>query len=76
MLLPRYVSLISAVHPILMPLIDQFTTALLPGERRKVVAKRGRLSFTLPGVHNRQRVREYTRSIPPSWRPIILERHG
>ena len=38
--------------------------------------ERGRLPFTLPGVHDRERVREYTRSIPPSWRPIILERHG
>jgi hypothetical protein len=76
LLLPRYVSLISAVHPILLPLIDQFTTVLAPGERRAVVAKRGRVQFTLPGVHDRKRVREYTRSIPPSWRPIILERHG
>jgi hypothetical protein len=75
LLLPRYVSLISAVHPILMPLIDQFTTPLAPGERRAVVAKRGRISFTLPGVHDRERVREYTRSIPPSWRPHILEQY-
>lgn len=76
LLLPYYVSLISAVHPILLPLIDQFTAPLAPGERRAVVARRGRLAFTLPGVHDRKRVREYTRSIPPSWRPIILERHG
>ncbi len=76
LLLPRYVSLIKAVHPILLPIIDQFTKALEPGERRAVVARRGRVPFTLPGVHDRQRVREYTRSIPPSWRPIILELHG
>jgi len=76
LLLPRYVSLISAVHPILLPIIDQFTEPLAPGERRAVVAERGRLPFALPGVHDRQRVREYTRSIPPSWRSILLERHG
>ena len=76
MLLPRFVSLISAVHPIIMPIIDQFTTPLAPGERRAVVAQRGRISFSLPGVHDRERVREYTRSIPPSWRPIILARSG
>ena len=75
LLLPRYVALISAYHRLLIPIIDQFTTALAPGERRAAVAQRGRLPFTLPGVHDRKRVREYTRSIPPSWRPIILERH-
>ncbi len=74
MLLPFYVSLISAIHPILMPLIDQFTTPLSDGERRQVVAARGRVPFTSPGVHDRKRIREYTRSIPPSWRPLILER--
>lgn len=76
LLLPRYVSLIEAVHPVLQPIIDQFTTPLDAGERRAVVAKRGRIAFTKTGVHDRQRVREYTRSIPPSWRPIILKRHG
>lgn len=76
LLLPRYLNLISAVHPILMPLIDQFTDPLAPGERRAVVAERGRLPFTAPGVYDRKRVREYTRSIPASWRPILLERHG
>ncbi len=74
LLTPRYVALISAVHPILMPIIDQFTTPLAAGERRAVVAYRGRLSFSKPGVYDRLRVREYSRSIPPSWRPIILER--
>ncbi|HEY1661697.1 MAG TPA: HNH endonuclease signature motif containing protein [Verrucomicrobiae bacterium] len=72
----KYVSLIKAVHPVLLPLIDQFTTSLDSGERRAVVAKRGRLPFTLPNVYDRKRVREYTRSIPLTWRVIILERHG
>jgi hypothetical protein len=76
LLLPRYVSLISAVHPILIPIIDQFTEPLAPGERRRAVAERGRLDFTLPGVHDRKRVREYTRSVSPSMRLTILERHG
>jgi hypothetical protein len=76
MLLPRYEALISAVHPILMPIIDKFTEPLQPGERRATVAERGRVEFTQPGVHDRQRVREYTRSIPPSWRAAILEQYG
>jgi hypothetical protein len=75
MLLPRYVALISAVHPILVPLIDQFTTPLASGERHAVVAARGRVAFTPPGVHDRTRVREDTRSIPPSWRQEILAQH-
>ncbi len=75
LLLPRYISLISAVHPVLMPIIDQFTKPLEKGERRAVVAKRGRISFTPTGVYDRVRVREYTRSIPPTWKPKILEKH-
>lgn len=76
MLLPRYQALITAVHPILMPIIDKFTTQLDPGERRSVVAARGQIPFARPGVHHRHKVREYTRSIPPSWRPVILEAYG
>lgn len=75
LLLAPYVSLISAVHPILMPVIDQFSTRLEPGERRAVVAKRGRLQFEMPGIRDPTRVREYTRSIPPSWKVPLLERY-
>lgn len=75
-LLSRYVALISAIHPILMPIIDQFTTGLASGERRAVVSGRGRTPFEHPGVHDRQRVREYTRSIPPTWRQEILQQHN
>ena len=76
LLLPRYVSLISAVHPILMQIIDQFTKPLAPGERRAIVAARGRVPFTPPKVHDRARVREYTRSIPASWRQEILDKYS
>ena len=76
LLLPHYVTLISAVHPILMPIIDEFSTALRPGERRAVVAKRGRIPFTHPGVRDPERVREYTRSVSPKLRAEILMKHG
>jgi hypothetical protein len=76
MLLPRYVSLVSAVHPILMSIIDNFTRPLEPGERRAIVAGRGRIPFKATGVLDPKRVREYTRFVPPSWKPIILERHS
>lgn len=75
-LLQRYVALISAVHPILMPIIDQFTTPLAEGERRAVVAERGRIAFGAPGAYNRALVAEYTRSIKPSLRRELLERYG
>ena len=71
-ILPRALALLSAVHPVLMPIIDQFTTPLSSGERRAAVRERGRLPFTHPGVADRERVREYTRSIPPSWRASVL----
>ncbi len=74
LLLPRYVALISAYHPLLMPIIDQFTTPLGSGERRAVVAQRGRIPFSPSGPHDLDRVREYTRSVPPSWKTPILER--
>lgn len=60
MLLPHYVNLLSAVHPILMPIIDRFSTRLAPGERHAAVTGRGRI-----GVYDRERVREYTRSVQP-----------
>ena len=76
LLLLPFVRLVSAIHPILMPIIDQFTTPLEPGERRKVVAERGRIAYTHPGVHDRARVQEYTRSVRPSLRRQILEQHN
>jgi hypothetical protein len=75
LLLPRYISLISAIHPTLVPIIDQFNTALAPGERRAVVANRGRIPFTHPGIRDPARVSEYTRSISPTLRARILRRH-
>lgn len=46
-----------------MPIIDKFTTRLAPGERRAIVAERGRIPIKRIGVHDRARVREYTRSV-------------
>jgi hypothetical protein len=71
-----YVTLISAIHPVLMPIVDQFTTHLAPGERSEVVAERGRIPFTHPGVRDPERVKEYTRSVSPKVRADILQKHG
>ena len=76
MVVPMFVKLISSCHPILMPIIDQFSVPLADGERTEVVTERGRIPFDHPGVRDSARVREYTRSIPPSWKQPILQRYG
>ena len=73
LLVPLYVDLINAFHPLLMPIIDQFTTPLAKGERRAVVAARGRVPVTVSKFRRVGDVRDYTRSIPPSWKTPILE---
>lgn len=75
LLVPWYKELIVSTHSVLAPIIDQFTTDLAPGERRAIVAARGKIPFTIPGVRDPKNVREYTRSIPPSWRAILLEKY-
>lgn len=75
-LLPRYLSLISAVHPVLMPIINRFSMRLAPGERRAVCAKRGRLLAGPTGVYNRVHVREYSRSVQSYRNDTFLARFG
>ncbi len=73
-LTPLYVKLISAIHPILLPIIDSFTEPLTKEERRAAILGRKRKYYG-PDTHaGRERVREYTRSIPPSWRAKVLVR--
>jgi hypothetical protein len=63
----RLAALISTLHPVLIPVIDQLAAA--PGPDGDRAAPAGS-----PGVLNRERLRDYTRSIPPSWRASILAR--
>jgi len=74
-LVPWYKTLILSTHQILVPIIDQFDTPMAEGERRQVVAKRGKIPHSHPGVRDPSRTREYTRSIPPSWKPILLNKY-
>jgi hypothetical protein len=76
MLAPHYVDLISAVHPILIPIIDRYSTRLKPGERRAAVAVRGRLPRKGVGVYNREAVREYTRSVQRFRNEAFLARYS
>jgi hypothetical protein len=69
---PHYVRLIGAIHPVLLPIIDSFTEPLTKEERRIALLGRERKYWGPDSHPKRERIREYTRSIPPSWRPTIL----
>ena len=73
-LTPQYVRLISSVHPVLLPIIDSFTEPLSREERRAAILGRKRRYFGPQAYPTKEHIREYTRSIPPSWRAIILKR--
>jgi 5-methylcytosine-specific restriction endonuclease McrA len=71
-LTPHYVKLIGAFHPVLLPIIDSFTQPLTKEERRKAILGKKRMYFGPSTRPKMEKVREYTRSIPASWRPKIL----
>jgi len=73
-LLQPLVDLISAVHPVLIPVIDQYAGKRFTSHDREFeVASRGRIKVAHNGPLDRAMVRQYTRSIPSSWRQKILE---
>lgn len=76
MLGPNYVKIIKAVHPVLIPIIDKFSIYGSRTEVKAEVASRGRIPHRPVRVARTELIREYTRSIPPSWRPEILLKHG
>lgn len=71
-------TLIGAIHPILIPIIDEFSVeSLTSKERHAEVKRRGKIPISRKGGPlDREKVRQYTRSIPPSWRINILEEAG
>lgn len=75
-IVPHYISLITAVHPVLMPIIDSFSTTLTKEERAAVIASRERIYRRNADSEATQRNRDYTRSIPPSWRAELLREHN
>ena len=72
---PHYIRLIEAVHPVLIPIIDKYSAYGDRAEVKKEVATRGRIPHKPVRTARPDLVREYTRSIPPSWRKEILEKH-
>jgi len=75
-LTPCYVKLIGAIHPVLLPIIDSFTEPLTKDERRAAILGRKRRYYGPDSHPSPERIREYTRSIPASWRPKVLARFG
>ena len=73
-IVPKYVSLISAIHPVLMPIIDSFATTLSKEERAKVIASREKVYRRHSDPTATQRNRDYTRTIPNSWRAELLRK--
>jgi 5-methylcytosine-specific restriction endonuclease McrA len=74
-LAPHYVRLINAVHPVLMPIIDKYSVNVGRTEIKKEVAARGRISHKPVRTAHPELIRDYTRSIPPTWRLQILKVH-
>ena len=70
----HYVKLVGAIHPALRPIIDSFTKPLSKEERGATFLGRKRRYYCPESHPSPERVREYTQSIPPSWRPKILAR--
>jgi 5-methylcytosine-specific restriction endonuclease McrA len=75
-LAPLYKILIEAVHPVLIPIIDAFSVRLTSVERRRLIEQREKKRYTFRPHVDQDRVRKYTRSIPPRWRPKLLEKYG
>lgn len=73
-LVPRYVSLVRAVHPILMPVIDAFTQALTPADRAEVIAGR-RPARAVNAVITADSA-ELSRTIPSGLRRRVLAAYG
>ena len=73
---PLYVSLITSLHPILIPIIDSFRTKISSEQRHAAILARPRERYTQRPISEFAPVREYTRSIPKSWRPRLLDEHN
>ena len=77
-LVEGYVRLISSVHPVLMPIVDRFSAERFTSTERKASVKaRGRVLIRRRGgAIAADKLRQYSRSIPKSWRVEILEKNG
>ena len=73
---PFYVKLINALHPILRPIIDTFSVRLSKAERSAAILSRKKEHYSHRPQSDKLAIKEYTRSIPKSWRAKLLVKHG
>ena len=71
--LPLYEELIGSIHPYLMPIIDSFTYDLSEEQREEVIKSRKKLYLGPRHRLSAEEIRQYSRSIPNSWREEILK---
>jgi 5-methylcytosine-specific restriction endonuclease McrA len=74
--LPLYEELVGTIHPYLMPIIDSFTYDLTDAERQEVIKSRQKLYHGPRHRLSPEEIRQYSRSIPGSWREKILKASG
>ena len=74
--LPLYEELIGAIHPYLMPIIDSFTYDLSEREREEVIQSRKKLYLGTRHRLSPEEIRQYSRSIPQSWRLRLMTAAG
>jgi HNH endonuclease len=70
-LVPLYISLISAMHPILLQVIDLCRTPLSKQEKRAIIDGRDRTRISL-SRRPKEELELFSRYCPQSWRPEIL----
>ncbi len=70
--LPHYEELVGTLHPYLTPIIDSFTYSLSKDEREAVIKSRERFYCGPKRRMSVEEIRQYTRSVPPSWRTILF----
>ena len=70
---PLFVRLISAMHPILIPIVDSFTYASDPLERAAIIVGRQRAYKRHSDAEGSARAADFRRAIPLSWKRQILD---
>jgi hypothetical protein len=72
--LPLHEELIGSIHPYLMPIIDSFTYDLTTEQREEVINSRKKIYLGPRRRLSPEAIRQYSRSIPKSWREEILKK--
>jgi hypothetical protein len=75
-LTPKFVQLIRAAHPVLMPIIDKFSIYGDRSEIKAEVKRRGHISYLPVRTAHPELAAEYARTPLRAWRQEVLVKHG